>query len=34
VQELTKEAVRLLDTLPGEKEFLREMLLRMASRTR
>ncbi|MGN0361853.1 MAG: polyprenyl synthetase family protein [Bilifractor sp.] len=34
VQELTQESVRLLDTLPGKKDFLREMLLRMAARSK
>ena len=33
VRELTDAAVKLLDSIPGEKEFLREFLIRMASRS-
>lgn len=33
VRKLTDAAVKLLDSIPGEKEFLREFLIRMASRS-
>jgi geranylgeranyl diphosphate synthase type II len=34
VEELTSEASRLLDTLPGEKEFMKELLSYLAFRDR
>lgn len=34
VQELTEDAVCLLDTLPGDKEFLRQLLLHLAFRNK
>ena len=34
VRELTDVAVKLLDRMPGDREFLRELLVRMASRSR